>query len=189
VLSPATGQRAGPHVSTPRRRSVASEPLPEFIPTHRVAERAVKQRNNTLTLAHLSEQLEGACKGRVVHFGSCSTLDVNGHELNNFLRRTRSCAVFGFRTDVDWLLPATFDLLVLGYLQDVSFRKPGMGKLGPHGRSVQVDFDGPLLDVESVHLRLAAEVVSRHVRVAGRRLDHDEPEGGPAGGGVGRLSM
>ena len=64
----------------------------------------------------------------MIHFGSCSTLDVNGHELNSFLRRTGACAVFGFRTDVDWLLSAAFDLLVFGYLQDVSFTKAGMGK-------------------------------------------------------------
>ena len=30
-LSPATCQRAGPHISIPPRRSVVSEPLPEFI--------------------------------------------------------------------------------------------------------------------------------------------------------------
>ena len=85
-------------------------------------------RNKTLTLDHMGERLEGACKGRVIHFGSCSTLDVNGHDLNSFLRRTGACAVFGFRTDVDWLLSAAFDLLVLGCLQDVSFTKRGMGQ-------------------------------------------------------------
>ena len=86
-------------------------------------------RNKTLKLDYLAEQLEGACKGRVIHFGTCSTLDVNGHELNSFVRRTGACAVSGFRTDVNWLLSAAFDLLVLGHLQDVSFTKAGMGKL------------------------------------------------------------
>ena len=86
-------------------------------------------RNNTLKLDHLAEQLEGACRGRVIHFGACRTLDINGHELNSFLRRTGACAVCGFRTDVHWLLSAAFDLLVLGYLQNVSFTKAGMGKL------------------------------------------------------------
>lgn len=86
-------------------------------------------RSNTLTLDHLAERLEGACKGRVIHFGSCSSLDVNGHQLNSFVRRTGACALFGFRTDVDWLPSAAFELLVLGYLQEVSFTKAGMRSL------------------------------------------------------------
>ena len=85
-------------------------------------------RNKTVKLDYLAELLEGACRGRVIHFGSCSTLDVHGHELNSFLRRTGACAVFGFRTDLDWLPSAAFDLLVLGYLQEVSFTRAGMGK-------------------------------------------------------------
>ena len=86
-------------------------------------------RSNTLTLDHLAERLEGACKGRVIHFGSCSSLDVNGHRLNSFVRRTGACAMFGFRTDVDWLTSAAFELLVLGYLQEVPFTKTGMRSL------------------------------------------------------------
>ena len=86
-------------------------------------------RNSTLKLDHLAEELEGACNGRVIHFGSCSTLDVHGHELNTFLRQTGACGVFGFRTGVDWLLSAAFDLVLLGHLQGVSFTKAGMGKL------------------------------------------------------------
>ena len=40
---------------------------------------------------------------------------------------------------------------------------------------------GPVLDVEVVHLGLVVEVVVRHVRVVGRRRDHDDPERGPGG--------
>ncbi len=85
-------------------------------------------RNNTLALDDLAQRLEGACKRRVIHFGSCSTLDVHGNELNSFLRRTGACAVLGFRTDVDWPKSAALDLLVLAYLQEVSFEKRGMRK-------------------------------------------------------------
>ena len=86
-------------------------------------------RTSTIALDELADRLEGSCKGRVIHFGSCSTLDIHGNELNRFLRRTGACAVFGFRTDVDWPLSAAFDLLVLGYLQEVSLTAPGMRKL------------------------------------------------------------
>ena len=40
---------------------------------------------------------------------------------------------------------------------------------------------GPVLDVEVAHLGLAVEVVVRHLRVVGRRGDHDEPERGAGG--------
>ena len=65
----------------------------------------------------------------MIHFGSCSTLDLDGRKLSSFLRRTGACAVFGFRADVDWLRSAAFDLLVLGYLQEVSLTKRGMAEL------------------------------------------------------------
>ena len=86
-------------------------------------------RSNRLELMELADQLEGCCKGRVIHFGSCSTLRVNDHTLNAFLQRTGALAVLGFRKDIDWLESASFDTLVLGYLQGVSFTASGMRKL------------------------------------------------------------
>ena len=83
-------------------------------------------RGKQLKLIELAGKLEGRCSGRVIHFGSCSTLDANGNTLNAFLRRTDALAVFGFRRDVDWLDSAAFDLLVLGYLQSVPFTVAGM---------------------------------------------------------------
>ena len=68
-----------------------------------------------------SERLDGGCRGRVVHLGSCGTVDVHGRELKKFLGRTGALAVCGFREDVDWLESAAFDMLVLGRLQGASF--------------------------------------------------------------------
>ena len=50
---------------------------------------------------------------------------------------------------------------------------------GRDGRSVRGGCGGPVLDVEVVYLGLVVEVVVRHVRVVGRRRDHEEPERGP----------
>ena len=83
-------------------------------------------RSKRIGLAELAEQLDGCCKGRVIHFGSCSTLDASGHTLNAFLRRTGALAVLGFKREVDWLASAAFDTLVLGYLQEVPFTAAGM---------------------------------------------------------------
>ena len=53
--------------------------------------------------------------------------------------------------------------------------------LRPHERSVHGGCGGAVLDVDVAHLGLFVEVVVRHVRVVGRRRDHDEPERGPGG--------
>ena len=78
-------------------------------------------RDKSLSFDDLAERLEGGCRGRVVHFGSCGTVDVHGRELKKFLSRTGALAVCGFRQEVDWLESAAFDMLVLGRLQGASF--------------------------------------------------------------------
>lgn len=85
-------------------------------------------RSNCVDLDELADLLDGRCKGRIVHFGSCSTLDVHGHKLNAFLNRTDALAVCGFKSDVDWLQATAFEMLVMGGLQEVSFTSRGMGK-------------------------------------------------------------
>ena len=78
-------------------------------------------RNTSVTLDDLAERLEGRCKGRVIHFGSCETAAAHGRELKKFLARTEALAVCGYREEVNWLESAAFDMLVLGGLQDASF--------------------------------------------------------------------
>ena len=60
---------------------------------------------------------DGACKNRVVHFASCSTLDVDDADVALFLNKTGSSAVSGYAEEVDWVEAATFDMLYLTQLQ------------------------------------------------------------------------
>ena len=78
-------------------------------------------RGASVTLDELAERLEGGCKGRVIHFGSCGTAAAHGRELKKFLARTEALAVCGYREEVGWLESAAFDMLVLGRLQGASF--------------------------------------------------------------------
>ena len=80
-------------------------------------------RDKSLSLEDLAERLDGGCRGRVVHLGSCGTVDVHGRELKKFLSRTGALAVCGFRENVNWLESAAFDMLVLGRLQGASFQR------------------------------------------------------------------
>ena len=80
-------------------------------------------------LSELENTLDGVCKGRIIHFGSCATLDLHGNRLNGFLRRTRALALLGYKSNIDWLSSTAFDLLLLGTLQEISFDVRGMKKL------------------------------------------------------------
>ena len=50
-----------------------------------------------VTLDELQEMLTGACKGKVVYFGSCLTLKADGKRLQEFARVTGARAVVGYR--------------------------------------------------------------------------------------------
>ena len=80
-------------------------------------------------LRELAALLEGACEGRVIHFGSCATLELHGNTLNRFLRRTGALALFSYRSDVDRLSSCAFDLLLLDALQKIPFTPHGMWTL------------------------------------------------------------
>ncbi len=89
-----------------------------------------EKRDNGVSMDGIAEILDGRCKGRVLYFGSCDTLDDHGNRLNAFLRKTGALAVCGYRTDVNWLQAAAFEMLALGSLQDAFFTRPGMRKFG-----------------------------------------------------------
>ena len=79
-------------------------------------------RNRIVKLDELASYLKESCKGRVIIFGSCSTLDVHGRKLTTFRERTGALAVLGYKENVDWLEAAAFEMLVLGRLQEISFQ-------------------------------------------------------------------
>jgi hypothetical protein len=86
-------------------------------------------RKSHVSLDDVAELLAGKCKGKIIHFGSCSTLDVHGHKLNAFRRRTGALAVLGYRTSTDWIESAAFEVLLLGEMQSFSFTKQGIKAL------------------------------------------------------------
>ena len=89
----------------------------------------IGEGKEALKLDELAEKLEGACKGRIIHFGSCSTLNVHGNRVNSFLRKTEALAVCGFKKDAYWFDSAAFELLLFGFLQDFPFTRRGIRKL------------------------------------------------------------
>lgn len=79
-----------------------------------------------ITLDDFAGLLEGRCAGKLIHFGSCRTVDVHGQTLNAFLRRTHALGVIGYRAETDWIESAAFEVLMLGLLQDYSLTRRGL---------------------------------------------------------------
>ena len=69
------------------------------------------------TLNELGDFLEGKCCGKVIYFGSCSTLKIDKRIIKNFLEKTGAIAAIGYKTDVDWIQSTACDLFVFEALQ------------------------------------------------------------------------
>jgi len=69
------------------------------------------------SLHQLAAALKGQCKGKVIYFGSCSTLNIDRRLIRKFLQITGAIAVIGYKKDVDWIQSAACDLFVFEALQ------------------------------------------------------------------------
>jgi len=65
-----------------------------------------------VTLDDLADMLGEGLTDRIVHFGSCETMGVDKRHIRRFLRRTGLVAAAGFKSEVDWLTSAVFDVLL-----------------------------------------------------------------------------
>ena len=84
------------------------------------------QRNPVTNLDWIEDRLAGKCTKRIIHFGSCGTLDVHGGRLNSFLKNTNALAVCGYKAPVDWMATAAFEIILLSELQRNALTRPGM---------------------------------------------------------------
>lgn len=82
--------------------------------------------NSRLDLPELAELLGDRCEGTVIHFGCCSTLDIDRRLLQKFMERTRCIAVLGYKEDVGWLPSASFEMLLLDTLSRYPFDSRGV---------------------------------------------------------------
>lgn len=64
-------------------------------------------------LKSIATELEGACEGRILYFGSCSVLQIPADEIEAFRDTTKADAIIGFDRDVSWLASAALDLILL----------------------------------------------------------------------------
>jgi hypothetical protein len=101
------------------------------------------------SLEELGDLLEGKCSGKVIYFGSCSTLNIDKRIIKNFLERTGALAAIGYKTEVDWIKSAACDLFVFEALQNDKLDTRGMDNI--HNKIIN--------DYGNLHTRLELSVV------------------------------
>jgi hypothetical protein len=74
-------------------------------------------------------ELEGKCKQRLIHFGSCEVTRLHGNTLNRYLHRTGAVSMSGFDEEVDWFKSTVFDLILLEKLSSCPLRKDSLTNL------------------------------------------------------------
>lgn len=60
--------------------------------------------------------LEGKLNGKIVHFGSCSTLNTTESNITDFINRTGCSFVSGYKKDVPYIESSAFELLYFNVL-------------------------------------------------------------------------
>lgn len=86
--------------------------------------------NKTIyTLEQLGELLENKCSGKILYFGSCSTLNLDKRKVKSLLERTDAIAAIGYKSKVDWIQSTACDLFVFEALQDDKLDSKGIEKI------------------------------------------------------------
>ncbi len=80
-------------------------------------------------LNDLAGFLEQKCVGKVIYFGSCSTLNMDKRLINTFLNKTGAIAAIGYKSDIDWIQSTACDLFVFEALQTDKLDSKGIEKI------------------------------------------------------------
>jgi hypothetical protein len=81
------------------------------------------------SLDDLSAFLENKCTGKVIYFGSCSTLNLDKRIIKKFLEKTGAIAAIGYKIDIDWIQSTACDLFVFEALQNDKLDGIGIEKI------------------------------------------------------------
>ena len=88
-----------------------------------------RKRDSIVTIDDLEAELSGACKKRIIHLGSCGTLDMHGKRINRFLEKTGALAVCGYRGEIKTPQSAALELLVFDAFQQKTLTIQGVGAM------------------------------------------------------------
>lgn len=64
-----------------------------------------------LTLDELADMAENKLRNKILHLGSCETLNINRRDIKRFLNRTGALCISGFKKEVPFVSSTIFDVL------------------------------------------------------------------------------
>jgi hypothetical protein len=76
------------------------------------------EKRKKFSLDMISGFLEGKAKDKIIHFGSCSTLDLPPRELRAFWHETGALAISGYTKDIDFIDSTILDILYFRICQN-----------------------------------------------------------------------
>lgn len=71
-----------------------------------------------ISLDELAEIVGDNCRDRIIHFGSCQTLNTDLRHIKRFLRKTNALCVCGFGMELPFVESSVFDILLLDAFQE-----------------------------------------------------------------------
>lgn len=76
-----------------------------------------------ITLDELANVFEGKLKGKMIHFGSCSTLKTHEETINNFIEKTQALAISGYEKNINFISSTVIDILFFELCQSFKLIK------------------------------------------------------------------
>ncbi|MFA6261162.1 MAG: DUF6642 family protein [Bacteroidia bacterium] len=74
--------------------------------------------NDSLTLEDFAKILGPRCHNKIIHFGTCHTLNTDLRHIKKFLRDTNALCVCGFGKEIKFVEGCVFDILLIDMLQE-----------------------------------------------------------------------
>ncbi|MCU0421455.1 MAG: hypothetical protein MUC81_01495 [Bacteroidia bacterium] len=71
-----------------------------------------------VTLDELADMLGPNCNDKIIHFGTCHTLNTDLRNIKRFLRKTNALCVCGFGKEIPFVESSVFDILFIDMLQE-----------------------------------------------------------------------
>jgi hypothetical protein len=75
-------------------------------------------KRTKLSVDEIANFLDGRAEDKIIHFGSCSTFDLDGWELRKLWKKTGALAISGYTTDIDFIESTVLDILYFRMCQD-----------------------------------------------------------------------
>lgn len=86
-------------------------------------EETLAESDSIVTLQEIQDRLTQQCRNRIIHFSSCSSLDVRHDDIDHFLYETEASAISGYTKDVPWTEALALDLLYIEQIQTANHVK------------------------------------------------------------------